>query len=557
MRDFSHLLERLYYEPATSGKERLLLDYFRATPDPDRGYAVAIIGGTLSLPNFRRGMVMDLIRARTDPQLLAMSHDYVGELSETVAHLWPTPAIPPNDPCLPPLHTVVDGLRHTPKVQLPDYVAGLLDRMTSPERWALLKIGAGALRIGVSARLLKQVLAKYGGQPVELVETLWHGVDPPYENLFAWLEGRAPPPAVEERLTFTPVMLAHPLEAKDHGLVTPHAYAAEWKYDGIRVQCVNSAIGRALFTRTGDDISGSFPDALEHLNFHAVLDGELLVQRGIALGSFNDLQQRLGRKSPSPKLMAEYPAAMIVYDVLMLEGEDVRPLPYEKRRDLLQAALDKYQPVGISLSPQIAWSEFTQLEEARASVDNQSVIEGLMLKRRDSAYISGRPTGPWYKWKINPKLADAVLMYAQRGSGRRSSFYSDFTFGLWRDGELLPIGKAYFGFTDAELIELDKWVRHHTIKTFGPVREVKKELVFEVAFDAVHHSARHKSGYALRFPRISRIRWDKPASEADHLGLLEQLISQPLSNMAPDGSGEDSVHEENDTPSLQDSAGRR
>jgi DNA ligase-1 len=222
--------------------------------------------------------------------------------------------------------------------------------------------------------------------------------------------------------------------------------------------------------------------------------------------------------------MADYPATMTVYDVLMLEGEDVRPLPYESRRELLQGALHKYQPVGISLSPQIPWHEFSQLEEARASVDNLSVIEGLMLKRRDSAYVAGRPTGPWYKWKINPKLVDAVLMYAQRGSGRRSSFYSDFTFGLWRDEELLPIGKAYFGFTDAELVELDKWVRHHTLKTFGPVREVRKELVFEVAFDAVHRSTRHKSGYALRFPRISRIRWDKPAAEADHLTALERLM---------------------------------
>ncbi|ESQ81485.1 ATP-dependent DNA ligase [Asticcacaulis sp. AC466] len=525
MKAFSKLLERLYFEPATSSKEKLLRDYFATTPDPDRGYAVAIIGNALSLPNFKRGMVLDLIKARTDPQLLAMSYDYVGELSETVAHLWPAPAVAPNDPDLPALHEVVEALRHMPKVQLPDYIAALLDRMTSPERWALLKIGSGSLRIGVSARLLKQVLARYGGQPIERVETLWHGIDPPYEELFAWLEGRADAPAVEERLTFTPVMLAHPLEAKDHGLITPDAYAAEWKYDGIRVQCVHSAVGRALFTRTGDEISNSFPDAVAHLNFHAVLDGELVVQRGAALGSFNDLQQRLGRKNPSGKLQDSHPAAMIVYDALMLEGEDVRHLPYEQRRTLLQAALETYHPVGISLSPQIPWHSFDQLEAARASVDNLSVIEGLMLKRKDSAYIAGRPTGPWYKWKINPKRADAVLMYAQRGSGKRSSFYSDFTFGLWRDGELLPIGKAYFGFTDAELVELDKWVRHNTVKTFGPVREVKKALVFEVAFDAVHRSSRHKSGYALRFPRISRIRWDKPADEADQMSLLESLLT--------------------------------
>lgn len=523
MKAFSRLLERLYYEHATLGKERLLLDYFRETPDPDRGYAVAIIGDSLSLPNFKRGMVLELIRARTDPNLLAMSHDYVGELSETVAHLWPGN---PTDDDLPSLAEVVDALRHTPKAQLPDYVAGLLDRMTSPERWALLKIGTGSLRIGVSARLLKQVLAKYGSQPVEAVETLWHGVDPPYEPLFAWLEGRAEAPVVVEKLTFTPVMLAHALEDKDHGLITPDRYAAEWKYDGIRVQVVHSGIGRALFTRTGDDISGAFPDVLEHLNFHAVLDGELLVQRGDEVGSFNDLQQRLGRKSPSAKHIADYPAAIIAYDVLMLEGEDVRPQTYTERRTLLATALDHYQPTGIRLSPELPYTAFSELEDLRGSVDNASVIEGLMLKRRDSAYVAGRPTGPWYKWKINPKLVDAVLMYAQRGSGKRSSFYSDFTFGLWSGNQLLPIGKAYFGFTDAELKELDKWVRHNTLQTFGPVREVKKELVFEVAFDAVQRSSRHKSGYALRFPRISRIRWDKPAQEADQLPVLETLIPQ-------------------------------
>jgi len=525
MRDFSRLLEKLYFEHATLGKERLLLDYFRDTPDPDRGWATAIIAGDLSIPHFKRAMVLDLIRSRTDPTLLAMSYDYVGELSETVAHLWPSRTALANAE-LPRLHEVIGGLRHTPKAQLPDYVANLLDQMTSPERWALLKIGAGSLRIGVSARLLKQVLAKYGKKDIQEIETLWHGLDPPYEDLFAWLEGRGDKPALHDTLTFTPVMLAHALEEKDHGLITPDRYAAEWKYDGIRVQLVNSAAGRAVFTRTGDDISGSFPDVMEHLNFHAVLDGELLVRRGDDLGSFNDLQQRLGRKTPSAKLMADYPAGIIAYDVLMLEGEDVRPLPYAQRRQLLQAALEQHRPVGIHMSPELAYGDFAELEALRASVDNASVIEGVMLKRRDSAYVAGRPTGPWYKWKINPKLVDAVLMYAQRGSGKRSSFYSDFTFGLWRDDGLLPIGKAYFGFTDAELLELDKWVRHNTINSFGPVREVKKALVFEVAFDSVHRSSRHKSGYALRFPRISRIRWDKPASEADRMEALEGLLAE-------------------------------
>ena len=283
---------------------------------------------------------------------------------------------------------------------------------------------------------------------------------------------------------------------------------------GVRVQLAHNAHGRKIFTRTGDDIGGAFPDALHFLNFHAVIDGELIIDRNGVHGGFNDLQQRLGRKAPSAKLMADYPAGIIAYDVLSLEGEDLRAHSYENRRARLAAALERFKPGGVTLSPLAPFADFAALSAARASVHADPTIEGLMLKRKDSPYVAGRPTGPWYKWKIDPKLVDAVLMYAQRGSGKRSSFYSDYTFGLWRDGELLPIGKAYFGFTDAELAELDKWVRHHTIQQFGPVREVDKHLVFEVAFDAVQRSKRHKSGFALRFPRINRIRWDKPANEA-------------------------------------------
>ncbi len=523
MKRFSALLERLYYEHSNLGKERLLIDYFRETPDPDRGYALAIIAGTLDLPNFKRGMVLDLIRARVDETLLAMSYDYVGELSETVAHLWPgNPAECAGE--LPPLHEVVEKLTHTPKTQLPDYVAGLLDCMTSPERWALLKIGTGSLRIGVSARFIKQVLAKFGGKPIEEVESLWHGLEAPYTSLFAWLEGKAAMPEITERLTFTPVMLAHPLEEKDFARITPDAYAAEWKFDGIRVQLVNNALGKALFTRTGDDIGHAFPEVLARMHFHAIIDGELVVHQEGALGSFNALQQRLGRKAPTQKLIAQYPTAIIAYDLLKLGEEDVRGLPYSERRRLLAETLQRENPERMELSQEVPFTQFDELIVHRDSAAPLKAIEGLMLKRRDSAYIAGRPTGPWYKWKSDPRLVDAVLMYAQRGSGKRSSYYSDYTFGLWKGNELLPIGKAYFGFTDAELKELDKWVRHHTQNTFGPVREVSKELVFEVAFDSVHRSPRHKSGFALRFPRIHRIRWDKPAEEADQLAALEAMV---------------------------------
>ncbi len=522
MKRFSALLERLYYEPSNLGKERLLMDYFRTTPDPDRGYALAIIADTLDLPNFKRGMVLNLIRARTDSTLFEMSYDYVGELSETVAHLWPSDS--KGGAQLPLLHQLVEKLRTTPKTELPEYVTEMLDCMSSPERWALLKLGSGNLRIGVSARFIKQVLAKMGNRTIEEIESVWHAVELPYTSLFAWIEGTLDMPEMSERITFTPVMLAHPLEEKDFANINPATYAAEWKYDGIRVQLVSNERGKALFTRTGDDIGDAFPEILERLNFHATLDGELVVKHGDTIGAFNELQQRLGRKAPTAKLMQTYPTAIVAYDMLKLGHEDIRTLPYHERRRLLGLALDDHKPEFMTISPEVPFAHLEELNAHRESQLENKAIEGMMLKRRDSTYVAGRPTGPWYKWKNEPRLVDAVLMYAQRGSGKRSSYFSDYTFGLWKDEQILPIGKAYFGFTDEELKLIDKWVRNHIIQSFGPVSEVDKELVFEVAFDSVHRSKRHKSGFALRFPRINRIRWDKPAAEADKLQILETML---------------------------------
>jgi len=331
---------------------------------------------------------------------------------------------------------------------------------------------------------------------------------------------------------FRPFMLAHPL---DDATVDLKDYVAEWKWDGIRVQLVHAGDETRLYSRTGDDISGSFPEMAEALTFPAVLDGELLV-RGAHQGgeqggaaSFNALQQRLGRKAVSAKMLAEYPAFVRLYDALIVEGEDLRELPWEQRRARLEALMPRLPAERFDLSPVVEAEHFEHLAEIRAGTRDEA-IEGLMLKRRDSPYVAGRKTGLWYKWKRDPLLVDCVLMYAQRGNGKRSSFYSDYTFGCW-DGdpdagaaELLPVGKAYFGFTDEELKQLDRYVRNHTVNKFGPVRETDKSLVFEVAFDSVHMSKRHKSGLAMRFPRISRVRWDKPAEEADRIEALRALV---------------------------------
>jgi len=330
---------------------------------------------------------------------------------------------------------------------------------------------------------------------------------------------------------FRPFMLAHPLE---DATVSLEDFAAEWKWDGIRVQLVRTAGETRIYSRTGDDISGSFPDVAEAFDSKGVLDGELLVRgsdqgvadvHGGAAASFNALQQRLGRKNVSQKMLASYPAFVRLYDILFDGEEDLRELAWEKRRRRLERLASELDADRFDVSQLIEAERFEQLEDLRLNARDSS-IEGIMLKRRDSPYVAGRRAGLWYKWKRDPLTADCVLMYAQRGSGKRSSYYSDYTFGCWTEaGELLPVGKAYFGFTDEELKWLDRWVRGHTIERFGPVREVEKGLVLEVAFDSIHKSSRHKSGLAMRFPRISRIRIDKPAAEADRLSTLEAMVT--------------------------------
>jgi len=320
-------------------------------------------------------------------------------------------------------------------------------------------------------------------------------------------------------------MLAHPLEETAVDLAD---YAAEWKWDGIRIQLVHAGGQTRLFSRTGDDISGSFPDIAEAFAVPAVLDGELLVRgeaQGGAAAGFNALQQRLGRKNVSAKTQGQYPAFVRLYDIMFDGQEDLRSLGWSERRQRLEAFMARLDPARFDLSQVVEARDFAHLGDIRSASRDEG-IEGMMLKRRDSPYVAGRRVGLWYKWKRDPLTADCVMMYAQRGSGKRSSFYSDYTFGCWNEsGELLPVGKAYFGFTDEELKWLDRFVRKNTLNRFGPVREVEKSLVLEVAFDSIHESKRHKSGLAMRFPRISRIRDDKPAHEADTIAALKALVT--------------------------------
>jgi len=522
---FADLLERLVFTPARNAKIALLKRYFEAQPDPDRGIGLAAITGELAFTAAKPGLIRELAAARTDPVLFQWSYDYVGDLAETVALMWPAAA---TNAAPPRLADVVEALETAPKSALPGLVAGWLDACDPSTRLALLKLITGGLRVGASARLAKIALAEIGGVDPDDVEEVWHGLAPPYLPLFAWLEGRGPRPDPAEQPVFRPPMLAHPLEAADLATLRPDEWRAEWKWDGIRVQLVATAGGRRLYSRGADDISGAFPEIIEAMDFHAVLDGELLVMRGGIAAPFSDLQQRLNRKSVTAKMMHDLPVGIRLYDMLFEGIEDVRPLCFDERRARLESWHARVRPARMDLSGLIAFGSLDELAALRDGARAAS-IEGLMLKRRDSAYLPGRVKGLWWKWKRDPLTIDAVLMYAQRGHGKRSSFYSDYTFGLWRgssagEDELVPVGKAYFGFTDQELAFLDRWIRNHTVARFGPVREVEKALVVEVAFDAAQLSNRHKSGVALRFPRIARIRTDKPAAEADRLESLMALV---------------------------------
>jgi DNA ligase-1 len=532
MRDFSQLLDALVYTRSRNAKLKLIGEYLRRTPDPDRGYALAALTGELNLPAVKSAAIRAITEERVDPVLFHMSRDYVGDLAETVALLWPKRIDQPEDIDDGTLRigNVVERLASLGRSEAPQALAHMLDHLDASGRYALLKLATGELRIGVSARLAKLALAEAFGLDVDAVEEVWHGIGPPYSALFAWAEGRGDQPTSQNVPVFRPFMLAHGLEDLR---VSMDDYAAEWKWDGIRVQIVRVGEETRLYSRAGDDITRSFPDVAEAFDREGVVDGELLVkgesqgadEHGGAAASFNALQQRLGRKIVSPKMLGDYPAFVRLYDILFEGKEDVRALSWQERRARLEAFVPALNPERFDISSLIEASSFEELEEIRAGSRDAS-IEGVMLKRRDSPYVAGRRVGHWYKWKRDPLNADCVLMYAARGSGKRSSYYSDFTFGCWsEEGELLPVGKAYFGFTDEELMWLDRFVRNNTVQRFGPVREVEKSLVLEVAFDSIHESKRHKSGLAMRFPRVSRIRRDKPAHEADTVDTLRRMVS--------------------------------
>ncbi len=508
MKKFSSLLHCLILTPSRNSKINLLKDYF-SNLDINKAYALSILSDKLSFQFIKASKLREIVYNNVDKNLFDFSYDYVGDLAETISLIWPKNNKSKNHK----ISSLIENIQTLKKNQINAEFSKILDQLSSSERWALIKICTGGLRIGVSERLVKTAIAQQYNKSLIEIEEIWHGLKFPYSNLFKWLKGEANKPKINFKDLFHPMMLANPLdEEKDFLNLYPKDFQAEFKWDGIRVQLMISSSSIALYSRNGEDISRTFPDIIENVKGEAVIDGELLVGKKFNPSTFNDLQKRLNRKKASVELIQKYPVFIRAYDILFYKGKDIRKLKLIDRRKYLEKFHSEHEKNKIDLSPIIKFSSWKELEKYKTSSIDE-LNEGVMIKHKNSEYLPGRKKGFWFKWKKNPKYVDAILMYAQRGHGKRSSYYSDYTFGIWRQKELVPIGKAYSGYTDKELLELDKFIRNNTVKKFGPVREIKKEIVLEVAFDNVFLSKRHKSGVAMRFPRIHRIRWDKLAKE--------------------------------------------
>ena len=518
MREFSQLINQLILTRSRNRKIELLNHYFKNIKNPDRGLALAILTGNLKIQNISISKIKEMIKEEVDSELFDLSYDYVGDLAETIALIWPFK----QKGAVPKLNFIIDELESSSTTNISRLMKKYLSIFSENERWAFIKLLSGGLRIGVSTRLTKLSLIHNTNIKISEVEQIWHGVVPPYIKLFNWIFEKGNKPEIKIEKVFHPLMLAHPIEKNDFNNLKPEDFLAEWKWDGIRVQLVLFKSKIRIFSRTGDDISHTFPEIQNNENDLVVLDGELLVGNDFTPLKFNKLQQRLNRKKVSQVHLENFPAFVKLYDILFLKNRDLRNLSFSKRREILLDWHDKVQNKFFDLSEVFKFKTWEELTNIKSKKLNKSEHEGLMIKRKNSAYISGRQKGYWYKWKNEPLVVDAVMMYAQRGHGKRSSYYSDFTFGLWDKDNIVPICKAYFGFNNEELEILDKFVRNNTINKYGPVREVEKKFVVEIAFDSVDFSKRHKSGVALRFPRIKRLRQDKPIDEVINIKVFKE-----------------------------------
>ena len=528
MKRFAQLFNAIDQSTKTTVKVAALADYFAEATGEDKLWTVALFSGRRP----KRAVTTTRLRewaaeaAQVPLWLFEDSYAVVGDLAETIALVLP-PNASEGDHSLSHWINVLRGLFD---VDEPDRKAFVLDAwqaLGGTERFLFNKLITGGFRVGVSQKLMTRALSRATGKPEpELAHRLmgkWHPDDVTWHGLIEAEDASA------DASRPYPFYLAYALEDGPEPLGAPTDWRAEWKWDGIRGQLILRDGDYFVWSRGEELMTDRFPElaaAVDHLPPGTVLDGELLVwqQNAAHPSSFNALQPRIGRKKVPKKLLAEAPVVLHAYDLLEWQGKDLRDQPFAERRALLEAACTDLPPEApIRLSPQIPFDKWSDLASKRENA-RAAHAEGLMLKRSDSPYLSGRKKGDWWKWKLDPLTIDAVMIYAQAGSGRRANLFTDFTFAVWKGNDLVPFAKAYSGLTDAEFREITAWVRKNTLQRFGPVRQVTPHHVFELAFEGIQASTRHKSGVALRFPRMSRWRKDKPLSETNTLDDLNEML---------------------------------
>jgi len=527
MRAFTQLYGALDATTKTNEKIAVMAAYFRQAAPADAAWAIYFLSGRRPKRLLGAGLLRQWAAelAGIPEWLLVESYSAVGDSAETATLLLP-PAQTIDDE---PLHVWVET-RVLPLYSLDEAAqrAAVLDawaRLDETGRFVYNKLLTGALRVGVSQRLLVRALAEVSGIDDEAIAHRLMGSWEPTPEFYTALLSPDTEDADVSRPY--PFFLAYPLEDEPAVLGDVAVWQAEWKWDGIRAQLIRRQGETFLWTRGEELVTDRYPEvvaAAAALPDGTVLDGELLPWGPDGVMAFAQLQRRIGRKALGRKLLQEVPVVLLTYDLLEWQGDDWRGRPLHERRARLETLVANLQSPNLKISSIVAAQSWDDLATSRATSRDHGV-EGLMLKRRVSTYQVGRKRGDWWKWKIEPYTIDAVLIYAQRGSGRRASLYTDYTFALWESGELVPFAKAYSGLTDEEIRQVDAFVRRNTRERFGPVRSVTPQLVFELAFENIQISTRHKSGVAVRFPRIVRWRHDKRIEDADALETLKGMIA--------------------------------